>query len=71
MLGLEVECSELFEMTPTDEGMCCSFNMMAAEEMYAASEYQQIIAELQNRKERKNCHTFFLKIPTATNASLR
>ena len=35
-------------MTPTDEGMCCSFNMAAAEEIYVESEYTQIISELQN-----------------------
>ena len=37
-------------MTPTDEGICCSFNMPAAEEIYVKSEYTRIVADLQNGK---------------------
>ena len=47
-IGVFANCADIFKMTPTDEGMCCSFNMPAAEEIYINSEYTRIIAELQN-----------------------
>ena len=32
--GVRVSCSSIFSMYPTDRGMCCSFNMQKAEEMF-------------------------------------
>lgn len=49
-----MKCSDLFKMTPTDEGMCCSFNMQAAEEIYIRSAYTDIIANLQNKTSGKS-----------------
>ena len=45
---MSMSCADLFTTTQTDQGMCCSFNMPAAEEIYVESEYTRIIAELQN-----------------------
>ena len=36
-------------MFPTDRGMCCSFNMQKAEEMFRESKYKQFITKLERR----------------------
>ena len=30
----QVNCSAIFKTNPTDRGMCCTFNALAAEEIY-------------------------------------
>ena len=30
--GKQYDCSDLFELRPTDDGFCCSFNTLAMEE---------------------------------------
>lgn len=47
--GVEVPCSAIFKMTPTDRGMCCTFNLEAAESMFRDGKYRNMIEKLQNR----------------------
>lgn len=47
--GKEMSCSAIFETFPTDRGMCCTFNMKKAEEIFRSTKYQQLIKKLQNR----------------------
>jgi hypothetical protein len=37
--GMEIDCSAIFKTFPTDRGMCCTFNMAKAEEMFQQSQY--------------------------------
>ena len=46
--GIPISCSAIFRPFPTDQGMCCSFNMKAAEEIYYNGSYTKIISDLQN-----------------------
>jgi hypothetical protein len=45
--GKPISCSAIFTTFPTDQGMCCSFNMKAAEEIYVKSAYSEILQSLQ------------------------
>merc|ERR1719350_2591913 len=45
--GLEVNCSAIFKTNPTDRGMCCTFNALAAEEIYRESKFSKSVADLQ------------------------
>ena len=47
--GKEISCPSIFEMQPTDRGMCCSFNMEKAEKIFQMSKYSELINEA--RKE--------------------
>ena len=50
--GKEVRCSLVFKMHPTDRGMCCSFNMEAAEKNYKKSQYARSLRELQTQDKK-------------------
>ena len=39
--GEEVPCEDVFEVSPTDRGMCCAFNMKGAEEIFRESRYSK------------------------------
>ena len=39
--GQRINCSSLFSMTPTDQGMCCSFNKQRADEIFKKGRYQE------------------------------
>ena len=45
--GQEYQCNLLFQNVPTDQGMCCSFNMKKAEEMFKESQYQKLVQKMQ------------------------
>jgi hypothetical protein len=45
--GLTMSCASIFTTFPTDKGMCCSFNMKAADEMFAESQYSTLVMQLQ------------------------
>ena len=51
--GVKIPCSKVFTASPTDRGMCCTFNVQAAEEMFKSGEYQTIIKKMQGRDEAK------------------
>lgn len=46
--GVSVLCASIFLTIPTDSGMCCSFNMAAAEDVFTDSLYSQTITNLQS-----------------------
>ena len=45
--GEEISCSSIFEMKPTDRGMCCSFNMEKANKIFQKSKYTELLNEAQ------------------------
>ena len=42
-----ISCNAIFNQRPTDEGMCCSFNMKKADELLKESKYREAISERQ------------------------
>jgi len=49
--GKIVPCSAIFTTFPTDQGMCCSFNMKAADEIFMDSQYSTLVKKLQDRDQ--------------------
>ena len=45
--GLRLPCSLIFKTSPTDQGMCCTFNMEAAENMFQRGPYRDMITKMQ------------------------
>ena len=45
--GQTMNCSSIFTTFPTDRGMCCSFNMKAADEIFTKSQYSSLVMQLQ------------------------
>ncbi len=45
--GKHMSCSAIFTTFPSDQGMCCSFNMKAAESIFKGTTYPQLVQELQ------------------------
>ena len=45
--GLDVNCSAIFKTFPSDRGMCCTFNMAAAEEMFEKTQYTEMVEKMQ------------------------
>jgi hypothetical protein len=48
--GRKIPCSHIFSPYPTDQGMCCTFNIKAAEQVFAGELFSQLIENLQNMK---------------------
>ena len=46
--GIPISCSAIFRPFPTDQGMCCSFNMKAADAIFQNGSYSRKISDLQN-----------------------
>jgi hypothetical protein len=46
--GIEIPCAAIFKTFPTDRGMCCSFNMKAADEIFQEKSYSSFIQNLQD-----------------------
>ena len=47
--GVPVSCSSIFTTFPTDQGMCCAFNMEAADDIFIKSKYRNILQTMQNQ----------------------
>ena len=47
--GTEMPCSKVFDMLPTDQGMCCTFNQEKAEKMFKEGKYRDMVEKLQKR----------------------
>ena len=47
--GIDVNCSLIFMTNPTDRGMCCTFNALAAEKIYRDSQFSRSVAHLQKQ----------------------
>ena len=52
--GQILPCPELFQSFPTDSGMCCSFNMKKANEMFKANQYQKLVDSMQARDKKQS-----------------
>ena len=50
--GQFLPCSELFKSFPTDSGMCCSFNMKQANELFKDKQYQKLIKLMQTNDKK-------------------
>jgi hypothetical protein len=46
--GKQVPCAAIFSTYPTDQGMCCTFNMKAANELFSGETYPEMIQTLQH-----------------------
>ena len=44
----EISCSAIFDQRPTDQGMCCSFNMEKADRLLRKSRYTKAISARQS-----------------------
>ena len=47
--GVDVNCSLIFKTNPTDRGMCCTFNALAAEKIYRDSQFTKSVNSLQKQ----------------------
>ena len=47
--GRNVPCSKIFVTFPTDRGMCCTFNMKAADEIFMKSKYREMVEFMEER----------------------
>ena len=50
--GVKLDCSSIFTLFPTNRGMCCSFNMQKAEEMFKRSKYREHMERLTQRDKK-------------------
>ena len=48
----KINCNAIFQMQPTDRGMCCSFNMKKAEDIFRKSKYTEAVAARQAHDRR-------------------
>ena len=62
--GKEISCPAIFEMQPTDRGMCCSFNMEKAENIFQKSKYSELISQAQKEAFENRQVQDYNKIPT-------
>ncbi len=51
--GVPIPCAAIFDPFPTDTGICCSFNMKSAEEIFRKSPYTNIVTKLLARDKSK------------------
>ena len=49
--GVQVPCAAIFSTFPTDQGMCCTFQMKAAEDMFSGETYPHLIQTLQDKEK--------------------
>ena len=45
--GLKIPCAAIFNTFPSDQGMCCSFNMKAADEIFQQVTYSKLVMKKQ------------------------
>ena len=46
--GTAIPCAAIFNAFPTDKGMCCSFNMKAAEQIFQSGTYPKLLKQMQD-----------------------
>ena len=51
--GKEIPCPAIFKTLPTDRGMCCTFNMKKAEDIFQESMYSEMVQGMQDSDESK------------------
>ena len=47
--GIKVPCSAIFKTMPTDRGMCCTFNLEAANILFRKGEFLRNVEKMQKR----------------------
>ena len=52
--GMEIPCSQIFSKFPTDNGMCCSFNIKSAEDVFIQGTFSRLITNLQENDKNKS-----------------
>ena len=57
--GKKISCPSIFQMLPTDRGMCCSFNMKKAEEIFQKTKYAELVEKFQSSDKEKRYTTYF------------
>jgi len=45
--GVSVPCAAIFKTFPTERGICCSFNMVAAQDLFIKRTYSDLVHKLQ------------------------
>ena len=55
--GLALPCSAIFSTFPTERGMCCSFNMKAAKDIFRGETYSKLIQDLQQSDKNNSFET--------------
>ena len=45
--NVEIPCAAIFDKYPTDHGLCCSFNMQSANEIFHSGKFSETISKLQ------------------------
>ena len=57
--GMKVPCSAIFKTMPTDRGMCCSFNLEAAEKLFVKGDFVESIQQMQMKDQENVLDDFF------------
>ena len=52
--GKKMSCASIFSTRPTDRGMCCSFNMKKADEIFKKSQYASALLKMQKQDTELN-----------------
>ena len=61
--GIPLPCSAIVSTFPTDQGLCCSFNMKAADDIYVESKFLSILQEMQNTDMVNSFKSSYLQTP--------
>ena len=64
--GVDMPCSKVFEMVPTDQGMCCAFNLNKAEEMFKDGNFREMVQKMQQR----DMNLSFDRVPSSLNENI-
>jgi hypothetical protein len=66
--GIPISCSAIFTTFPSDQGLCCSFNMKAADEIFIATKYRDTLQAMQIT-DKKNSFSSSYHLPLQTQNS--
>jgi hypothetical protein len=47
--GVRIPCALIFKTSPTDQGMCCTFNIEAADMMFQEGPYQEMLKKMEEK----------------------
>ena len=61
--GVPMPCSQIFKTSPTDKGMCCTFNLEAAETMFKEGRFSRNINRMQKRDRNMTFDKNLIKMP--------
>ena len=59
--GRKISCPAIFKTLPTDRGMCCSFNMEMAEEIFQKSRYADVV-QARQMSDTENRFVFYFVV---------